>query len=106
MTGTVQTLQAVVESEGLVVRVTDAELETARILLGESEGVWSELGGGGGWRPLRSSRRAGTSPPARASWPSSPSMAWWTRSHACRAPLQTVDARVDELLRVLAVRGE
>ena len=44
ITGTVQTLQAVVESEGLVVRVTEAELETARIVLGESEGVWAELG--------------------------------------------------------------
>ena len=31
VTGTVQTLQAVVESEGLVVRVSEAELEQARM---------------------------------------------------------------------------
>src|SRR5262249_13335495 len=48
ITGTVQTLQAVVESEGLVVRVTDAELESARILLGETEGMWLELGAAAG----------------------------------------------------------
>ena len=48
VTGTVQSLQAVVESEGLVVRVSEAELEAARILLAEMEGVWAELGAAAG----------------------------------------------------------
>ena len=67
VTGTVQTLQAVVESEGLVVRVTDAELETARIVLGETEGCGSSWARRPGWRPRRSCRRAATSPPERSS---------------------------------------
>ena len=43
VTGTVQTLHAVVESEGLVVRVSDAELEHARMQMGELEGTWIDL---------------------------------------------------------------
>ncbi len=106
VTGTVQTLQAVVESEGLVVRVTDAELETARILLGESEGVWAELGAAGGLAAAQKLSSRGDIP-ARAHF-----VAVVTEhglmDEVGRVPglLQTVDARVDELLRVLAVRGE
>ena len=66
ITGTVQTLKAVVESEGLVVRVTDAELEAARIVLGESEGVWAELAAAAGLAAAQKlSPRAATCP-ARA----------------------------------------
>ncbi len=43
LTGSTQTLQAVVESEGLVVRVSEPELEEARIMLGELEGIWADL---------------------------------------------------------------
>ena len=43
ITGTVQSLHAVTESEGLVVRVTEPELEAARIILGEQEGIWADL---------------------------------------------------------------
>ena len=43
ITGTVQSLHAVTESEGLVVRVTEPELEAARIILGETEGIWADL---------------------------------------------------------------
>jgi threonine synthase len=106
VTGTVQTLQAVVESEGLVVRVTDAELETARILLGESEGVWAELGAAAGLAAAQKLSSRGDIP-ARAHF-----VAVVTEhglmDEIGRVPglLQTVDARVDELLRVLAVRGE
>ena len=106
VTGTVQTLQAVVESEGLVVRVTDAELETARILLGESEGMWAELGAAAGLAAAQKLSSRGDIP-ARAHF-----VAVVTEhglmDEIARAPgsLQTVDARVDELLRVLAVRGE
>ena len=106
VTGTVQTLQAVVESEGLVVRVTDAELETARILLGESEGMWAELGAAAGLAAAQKLSSRGDIP-ARAHF-----VAVVTEhglmDEVGRVPglLQTVDARVDELLRVLAVRGE
>ena len=43
VTGTVQSLHAVVESEGLVVRVSESELEHARMQLGELEGMWTDL---------------------------------------------------------------
>jgi threonine synthase len=106
VTGTVQTLQAVIESEGLVVRVTDAELETARILLGETEGIWAELGAAAGVAAAQKLASRGDIP-ARAQF-----VAVVTEhgllDEAGQTPavLETVDARVDELLRVLAVRGE
>ena len=106
VTGTVQTLQAVIESEGLVVRVTDAELETARILLGETEGMWVELGAAAGLAAAQKLSSRGDIP-ARAQF-----VAVVTEhgllDEAAQTPsaLTTVDARVDELLRVLAVRGE
>jgi threonine synthase len=106
VTGTVQTLQAVVESEGLVVRVTDAELEAARIALGETEGLWADLAAAA---PVAAAQKLASRGdiPARAmfvlviSEHGALDDAW----HAPGA-LETVDARVDELLRVLAVRGE
>ncbi|HET6850623.1 MAG TPA: pyridoxal-phosphate dependent enzyme [Gaiellales bacterium] len=106
ITGTVQTLQAVVESEGLVVRVTDAELEAGRILLGETEGIWAELGAAAGVAAAQKLASRGDIP-ARAQF-----VAVVTEhgllDEAAQTPavLETVDARVDELLRVLAVRGE
>jgi threonine synthase len=106
ITGTVQTLQAVVESEGLVVRVTDAELETARIMLGESEGVWAELGAAAGLAAAQKLASRGDIP-ARAHFVAVISE-HGLLDEAAQSPamLETVDARVDELLRVLAVRGE
>jgi threonine synthase len=88
------------------VRVTDAELETARILLGESEGVWAELGAAAGVAAAQKLSSRGDIP-ARAHF-----VAVVTEhglmDEIGRIPgvLQIVDARVDELLRVLAVRGE
>jgi len=106
ITGTVQTLHAVVESEGLVVRVTDAELETARIMLGETEGVWSELGAAAGLAAAQKLASRGDIP-ARAQFVAVVSE-HGLLDEAAQSPsvLETVDARVDELLRVLAVRGE
>ena len=106
ITGTVQTLQAVVESEGLVVRVTDAELETARIVLGESEGVWAELGAAAGLAAAHKLSSRGDIP-ARAHFVAVVTEHGLLDEMAQVPPmLETVDARVDELLRVLAVRGE
>jgi threonine synthase len=106
VTGTVQTLEAVMESEGLVVRVTDAELEAARIALGEAEGIWAELGAAAGLAAAQKLASRGDIP-ARAQ------VVAVVTEHGvmddeARAPgdLETVDARVDDLLRVLAVRGE
>ena len=106
ITGTVQTLQAVVESEGLVVRVTDAELEAARIVLGESEGVWAELGAAAGLAAAQKLSSRGDIP-ARAHFVAVVTEHGLLDEMAQVPPmLETVDARVDELLRVLAVRGE
>src|SRR6478736_992348 len=106
ITGTVQTLQAVIESEGLVVRVTDAELETARIVLGESEGVWAELGAAAGLAAAQKLSSRGDIP-ARAHFVAVVTEHGLLDEMAQVPPmLETVDARVDELLRVLAVRGE
>jgi threonine synthase len=106
ITGTVQTLQAVVESEGLVVRVTDAELEAARILLGEAEGMWVELGAAAGLAAAQKLSSRGDIP-ARVQFVAV-ATTHGLLDEAAQTPavLETVDARVDELLRVLAVRGE
>jgi threonine synthase len=106
ITGTVQTLEAVMESEGLVVRVTDAELEAARISLGEAEGVWAELGAAAGLAAAQKLASRGDVP-ARVHFVAVVTEHGVMDDYA-RAPgdLETVDARVDDLLRVLAVRGE
>ncbi|MDX6592284.1 MAG: threonine synthase [Gaiellales bacterium] len=106
VTGTVQTLEAVMESEGLVVRVTDAELEAARMSLGEAEGVWAELGAAAGLAAAQKLASRGDIP-ARVHFVSVVTEHGVMDDYA-RAPgeLETVDARVDDLLRVLAVRGE
>ena len=61
VTGTVQTLQAVVESEGLVVRVTDAELEQAQMRSA------STRGSGSTWPRRRRSPRPPSLPRAATS---------------------------------------
>ncbi len=106
VTGTVQTLQAVVESEGLVVRVTDAELEQARMELGEHEGVWADLAAAA---PIAAAIKLAQ----RGDVPARTLVVAVVTGHGAGddsgvAPgeLELVDARVDELLRVLAVRGE
>ena len=82
VTGTVQGLNAVVESEGLVVRVTDAELEAARTRSARPRESGST------WPPPPASPRSRSLPPeatclrgCRRS-PSSPSTACWT---SCRS---------------------
>jgi threonine synthase len=106
VTGTVQTLAAVVESEGLVVRVTEPELEAARIALGERDGVWADLAA---VAPIAAIQKLAI----RGDIPARTLCVGVITEHGllddgARAPgqLDTVDARVDELLRVLAVRGE
>jgi threonine synthase len=106
VTGTVQTLQAVVESEGLVVRVTESELEQARIELGEHEGVWGDL-------TAAASIAAVIKLSQRGDVPGRTLVAALVTGHGAQddsavAPgeLESVDAHLDELLRVLAVRGE
>ena len=106
VTGTVQTLQAVTESEGLVVRVTDAELEQARIELGEQEGVWADLAAAA---PIAAAVKLA----ARGDVPARTQIVavvtghgWVDESSGAPGALEMVEARVDELLRVLAVRGE
>lgn len=106
ITGTVQTLQAVTESEGLVVRVSDAELEQARIELGEREGVWCDLAAAA---PIAAAVKlaARGDVPARTQIVSViTGHGWPDDSAGVPGELETVEARVDELLRVLAVRGE
>jgi threonine synthase len=106
VTGTVQTLNAVVESEGLVVRVSEQELEQARIELGEHEGVWSDLAAAA---PVAAAIKLAE----RGDVPARTLVVAVVTAHgalddSAYAPgdLELVDARVDELLRVLAVRGE
>jgi threonine synthase len=106
VTGTVQTLQAVVESEGLVVRVSEQELEQARIELGEHEGVWSDLAAAA---PVAAAIKLAE----RGDVPARTLVVAVVSGHGALddsafAPgdLEMVEARVDELLRVLAVRGE
>lgn len=106
VTGTVQTLQAVVESEGLVVRVSEAELEQARLMLGELEGVWADLSAAA---PIAATIKLAQ----RGDVPARTLIVSVVTGHGMQdsasvAPgeLEVVDARVDELLRVLAVRGE
>jgi threonine synthase len=106
LTGTVQTLQAVVESEGLVVRVSEPELEQARIMLGEFEGVWSDLAAAA---PIAATIKLAQ----RGDVPARTLIVSVVTGHGMQdggsgAPgdVEVVDARVDDLLRVLAVRGE
>ncbi|MDX6224695.1 MAG: threonine synthase [Frankiales bacterium] len=105
ITGTVQALHAVTESEGLVVRVTEPELEVARILLGEQEGMWADLAAAA---PIAAAQKLSN----RGDVPARVQIVCVVTEHgllddSAVAPgaLQTVDPRVDELLRVLAVRG-
>ena len=106
LTGTVQTLQAVVESEGLVVRVSEPELDQARIMLGEFEGIWSDLAAAA---PIAATIKLAQ----RGDVPARTLIAAVVTGHGMQdggsgAPgeVEVVDARVDDLLRVLAVRGE
>src|SRR5262249_5481895 len=106
ITGTMQTLQAVVESEGLVVRVTDAGLGTGRVILRETAGVGGGLGAAAGLAAAQKLSSRGDIP-ARAMFVAVVTEHGLLDETAqMPASLETVDARVDELLRVLAVRGE
>jgi threonine synthase len=106
VTGTVQTLQAVVESEGLVVRVTESELEQARIELGEHEGVWADLAGAAAVAAAIKLSQRGDVPARTLVAAVVTGHGAQDDSAAAPGDLELVDARVDELLRVLAVRGE
>jgi threonine synthase len=96
ISGTVQSLQAVVESEGLVVRVSEAELETARVELSELEGVWPDLAAAA---PLAAAQKLADRGVVTEH-------GLLDESTGLPVALDVVEARVDELLRVLAVRGE
>jgi threonine synthase len=106
ITGTVQGLNAVVESEGLVVRVTDAELEAARTALGEHEGVWSDLASAAGVAACQKLASRGDVPARVQAVCVVAEHGLMDESTISPGGLETVEARVDDLLRVLAVRGE
>ena len=106
VTGTVQSLQAVVESEGLVVRVSESELEHARMQLGELEGMWVDLAAAAPVAAAIKLAQRGDVPTRTLVVPVISAGGALDESSVASSPLETVDARVDELLRVLAVRGE
>lgn len=106
VTGTVQSLHAVVESEGLVVRVSESELEHARMQLGELEGMWTDLAAAAPVAAAIKLAQRGDVPARTLVVPVLTQHGSLDDSSVASGPLETVDARVDELLRVLAVRGE
>ena len=106
VTGTVQSLHAVVESEGLVVRVSESELEHARMQLGELEGMWTDLAAAAPVAAAIKLAQRGDVPTRTLVVPVLTQHGALDDSSAAAGPLELVDARVDELLRVLAVRGE
>jgi threonine synthase len=106
VTGTVQSLHAVVESEGLVVRVSESELEHARMQLGELEGLWVDLAAAAPVAAAIKLAQRGDVPARTLVIPVIAAGGALDESSAASGHLETVDARVDELLRVLAVRGE
>jgi threonine synthase len=106
VTGTVQGLNAVVESEGLVVRVTEAELEAARLAIGETEGIWVDLAGAAGIAAIQKLASRGDVPARVQAVAVVSEHGLLDDSSVAPGVLDVVDARVDDLLRVLAVRGE
>jgi threonine synthase len=106
VTGTVQTLHAVVESEGLVVRVSEVELEHARIQLGELEGIWASLSAAASAAAAIKLAQRGDVPARTTVVAIVTETGINEESVPGLGPLEAVDGRVDELLRVLAVRGE
>jgi threonine synthase len=106
VTGTVQSLHAVVESEGLVVRVSESELEHARMQLGELEGLWVDLAAAAPVAAVIKLAQRGDVPARTLVVPVVAAGGALDESSTASGQLETVDARVDELLRVLAVRGE
>lgn len=106
VTGTVQALNAVVESEGLVVRVTEAELEAARLAIGETEGIWIDLAGAAGVAAVQKLASRGDVPARVQAVAVVSEHGLLDDSSIAPGSLDVVDARVDDLLRVLAVRGE
>jgi threonine synthase len=106
VTGTVQTLQAVVESEGLVVRVTEAEMEQARMQLCELEGMWVGLAAAAPAAAVIKLAQRGDVPARTAVVALVTEHGLHDETSVAPGPLECVDSRVDELLRVLAVRGE
>ncbi len=106
VTGTVQGLNAVVESEGLVVRVTEGELEAARVAIGETEGIWADLAGAAGIAAIQKLASRGDVPARVQAVAVVTEHGLLDDSSVAPGALDVVDARVDDLLRVLAVRGE
>ena len=106
VTGTVQTLHAVVESEGLVVRVSDAELEQARMQMGELEGTWIDLAAAAPIAAVVKLAQRGDVPARTVVVAVVTEHGIHDESSVAAGALETVDGRVDDLLRVLAVRGE
>ena len=106
VTGTVQGLNAVVESEGLVVRVTEGELEAARLAIGETEGIWVDLAAAAGIAAIQKLASRGDVPARVQAVAVVTEHGLLDDSSVAPGSLDVVDARVDDLLRVLAVRGE
>jgi threonine synthase len=106
VTGTVQTLHAVVESEGLVVRVSDAELEQARMQMGELEGTWIDLAAAAPIAAVIKLAQRGDVPARTVVVAVVTEHGVHDESSVASGTLETVEGRVDDLLRVLAVRGE
>jgi threonine synthase len=106
VTGTVQTLHAVVESEGLVVRVSEAELEQARMQVGELEGIWTSLAGAAPAAAAIKLAQRGDVPARTTVVALVTEHGLQDETAAAPGVLECVEGRVDELLRVLAVRGE
>src|SRR5205085_789690 len=97
VTGTVQTLQAVVESEGLVVRVSDVELEQARIELAEREGIWADLAAAAPLAAAIKLAQRGDVPARTQLVAVVTEQAALDTSSASPARLELVEPRIDEL---------
>jgi len=88
------------------VRVSESELEHARMQLGELEGMWVDLAAAAPVAAAIKLAQRGDVPTRTLVVPVIAAGGSLDESSAASSPLETVDARVDELLRVLAVRGE
>ena len=98
VTGTVQGLNAVVESEGLVVRVTEGELEAARVAIGETEGIWVDLAGAAGIAAIQKLASRGDVPARVQAVAVVTEHGLLDDSSVAPGALDVVDARVDDLL--------
>ena len=83
-----------------------AALEHARMQLGELEGMWTDLAAAAPVAAAIKLAQRGDVPTRTVVVPVVTEHGAMDGSAEAAGPLETVDPRVDELLRVLAVRGE